>query len=102
MGTKDSETHRDNSRDTLPRGHNSMTAFSRAQSKIDAIAIKQRRARTQAKQGHKDTLTKHPDWGRDASLPTPTFTLLNKQIKEKTEKAQLRVETFERKLHEDG
>ncbi len=76
--------------------------FSVKESKIRAIEIKQRRARTQAKLGMKDFKAKHPGWVRDAQAQNPSYTLLNKEVKEQVEKAQIRTETFERKLHEDG
>ncbi len=71
--------------------------FSRAQSKVRAIEIKQRRAKTQAKNGHPDMKLKHPDWCRDAN--TGNYTMLNKKIKEECEKAQLKVERFRSQLH---
>ncbi len=74
--------------------------FSWIQAKKDAIAIKQRRSRTQAKAGHTDMKLKHPDWCRDANQGQ--YTILNKSIKEETEKKQQRQETFDRKLHQDG
>ncbi len=76
--------------------------FSWAQAKSDAVEIKQRRARTQCKAGHSDMRLKHPDWVRDARAASPNYTLINKKIKEECEKAQIRQETFTRKLHEDG
>ncbi len=74
--------------------------FSRAHTKSIAIEIKIRRARTQAKAQHKDMKLKHPDWCRDASKGN--YTMLDKTIKEECQKAQVRQETFTRKLHEDG
>lgn len=75
-----------------------MTAFNSQKSINDAVGIKIRRAKTQAKQGHTDMKLKHPDWCRDASKGD--YTMLAKKITEETQKAQMRTETFTRKLHE--
>ncbi len=76
-----------------------MPAFSRAESKKQAILIKQRRARTQAKGGLPDFKAKHPGWVRDAQAQNPSYTLLNKEVKEKCEKKQAQNEQFRSKLH---
>ncbi len=74
-----------------------MTAFSRQQSKLDAIKIKIYRAKLQAghNQSYKD---KHVAEARDASKGQ--YTLLIKRITEETQLKQLRNETFKRKLHD--
>ncbi len=77
-----------------------MPAFNREQSKKDAIVIKQRRARTQAKLGMPEFKAKHPSWVRDAQLENPNYTLINKEVKEKCEKKQAQNEKFRTKLHE--
>ena len=74
--------------------------FSRAQSKIDALNIKLRRARLQAKAGTPDMKLKHNDWVIDAQKNN--YVVLDKKIKEEVLKKQLRNETFTRKLHEIG
>ncbi len=79
-----------------------MVGFSREQSKLNAIKIKQNYARTQAKLGGADMKMNHPAWVRDAQAQNPSYTLLNKEVKEACEKKQKRQETFTRKLHEDG
>ncbi len=71
--------------------------FSRQESKLQAILIKQRVARTKAKGQHPDMKLKHPDWCRDANKGD--YTMLNKKIKEDCEKEQIRVEKFRSKLH---
>ncbi len=75
-----------------------MPAFSRQEDIKRAIAIKIRRAKTQAKQGHSDMKLKHPDWCRDATKGD--YTMLIKKVTEDCQKLQIRNETFEGKLHE--
>jgi len=61
--------------------------FSWEQAKIDAVALKIRRAKTMAVVGsNPDFKLKHPDWVRDAQKKD--FTLLNKKVKEEAEKFQ--------------
>ncbi len=73
--------------------------FSRAQSKLRAIEIKQRQAKAKIRT-NSDYKLQHPGEARDAA--TGKYTLLLKRVKEETEKKQLRNETFQRKLHQDG
>ncbi len=75
-----------------------MTAFNRQDSIKEAIAIKQRRAKIQAKQGHPDMKLNHAGEVRDAQKGD--YTLLLKRVKEACEKKQNRNATFVRKLHE--
>ncbi len=75
-----------------------MPAFNRADSLTDAIAIKVRRAKTQAKQGHTDMKLKHAGWCRDATKGE--YAVLIKEVTEEAQKVQKRNETFTRKLHE--
>ncbi len=77
-----------------------MSAFNREQSKKDAILIKQRRARTLAKLGLAEFKAKHPSWVRDAQAQNPSYTLLNKEVKEACEKKQAQNEKYRTKLHE--
>ncbi len=61
--------------------------FSWKQAKLDAIAIKIRRARTMAiNASNPEFKLQHPDWIRDAQ--SKNFTLLDKKVKEATEKYQ--------------
>ncbi len=61
--------------------------FSWEQAKINAVAVKIRRAKTMALSGENpDFKLKHPDWVRDAQ--TKNFTILNKKVKEEAEKYQ--------------
>ncbi len=76
--------------------------FSWKQQKLDAIKIKQRRARVQSKAGHPDMKILHPGWVRDAQLKDSNYALINKSVKEEVEKKQLRNELFTRKLHSGG
>ncbi len=76
-----------------------MPAFNRQETKSRAIKIKQRRARTQAKNGHPDMKLKHPAWVRDAQAENPNYALINKDVKEACEKVQVRNEKFRSKLH---
>ncbi len=75
-----------------------MTAFSREKSKDRAITIKQRRARTMAKQQKPEMKIKHADWCKDADKGI--YTVLNQKVKEECQKAQLRTEKYRSKLHE--
>ncbi len=62
-------------------------SFSHKQAKIDAVAIKIRRAMTMAKSATNPTFKlEHPDWVRDAQKDD--YTLLKKQVKELIEKKQ--------------
>ncbi len=64
-----------------------LMGFSREQSKIDAVALKIRRAKTMAVVGtNPDFVLKHPDWVRDAQKKD--FTMLTKKTKEDAEKYQ--------------
>jgi len=72
--------------------------FDRQVTKLLAIKIKIRRARTQARVGHPDMKLKHPDWCRDAVKGN--YTMLDKIIKENCQKKQIRNEKFRSKLHE--
>ncbi len=74
-----------------------MDAFSRQESKRDAILIKQYRAKIKARQGHPEMKLKHPDWCRDAVKGD--YTVMNRKIKEDCIKAQERTEKFRSKLH---
>ncbi len=61
--------------------------FSWVEAKKYAVAVKIRRAMTMAKNANNPTFKlEHPDWVRDAQKND--FTLLKKQVKEKTEKYQ--------------
>ncbi len=72
--------------------------FSRVQALLDAVTIKVRRAKIQARLSDKDFKAKHPDWCRDAAKGD--YTLLIKKITEDTQKKQVRNATFTLKLHE--
>ncbi len=62
-------------------------SFSWKQAKQDAIAIKIRRAITQAKSGTNPSFKlQHPDWVRDAVKDD--YTLLKKQVRDQMEKRQ--------------
>jgi len=64
-----------------------MAGFSWKQAKLDAIAIKIRRAKTMAiNASNPDFKIKHPDWVRDAQKKD--FTMLEKVVKEQMEKKQ--------------
>ncbi len=64
-----------------------MVGYSHKQMKIDAIAMKIRRAKTMAiNANNPDFKLQHPDWVRDAQKKD--FTLLTKVVKEKEEKYQ--------------
>ncbi len=76
--------------------------FSRSQSLLDAIAVKCRRARVQARQGSAEMKLKHAGWVRDASGDNPNYTNINLKITEEIMKKQARNEIFTRKLHQDG
>ncbi len=75
-----------------------MPAFNRANSKLKAIAKKQYRARILAKLGLPEFKAIHPSWVRDAQAQNPSYTLLNKEVKEKCEKVQVKNEKFRSKL----
>ncbi len=75
-----------------------MTAFSRILTKQKAIDTKIRRAHTMAKSRcNTDFNDKHAGECRDAQQNN--FKVLDKRVKEETEKKQLRNETFRSKLH---
>ncbi len=71
-------------------------AFSRNQSKLNAIKTKQRRAHVMLRTNPSYKL-KHVAEARDADKGL--YTLVDKRIKEETEKAQERTQKFRSKLH---
>ncbi len=74
-----------------------MIPFSRHQSKINAIKKKQRIAHQKLKTNPSYRI-KHVAEARDADKNM--YTLVDKRIKEETEKAQDRTEKFRSKLHD--
>jgi hypothetical protein len=74
--------------------------YSVQQSKIDALAIKIRRAKIQAKAQHPDFKAQHPNEARDAGKSNPSYTELENRIKkeyqEHLDKSQQRREKIGR------
>lgn len=62
--------------------------FSWTNTKLEAIIIKQRRARTKAKNQDVDFKLRHPAESRDASGDNPNYTRLNQRIKDEVETQQ--------------